>query len=169
MIDKKEEAALLAQNDLEGNPTSRSISEFSRAVKRHDLRTALDLADMGTRDAANLLRRYFPKMDKTIVSKCCAPDKYGCVLHPDGFTAIGLLIGAAKEDVSDDRPETPQKPTRTSRHGNHKFTCRVAGRLPDDKFLALQRYIRMEGYETTQDWVVAQVDSYLKEMEKKYV
>lgn len=168
MIDKKEEAALLAQNDPKVKPSPRILSDFSSAVKRNDLRTALDIADMGTREAANLLKPYFPKLDKTIISKCCAPDKYGCILHPDGFYAIGLVIGV-KTGVSDDRPETPQKPTRTSRHGNHKFTCRVAGRLPDDKFLALQRYIRMEGYETTQDWVVAQVDSYLKEMEKKYV
>lgn len=163
---KKEEADLLAQTDPKAKSSKSILPQFREAVKAHDLKSALTIADMQPRDAVELLRSKFPSFDKTVLSKCCNPSKYGCVLHPDGYTAL-------REQVRDDEePELPQEsppePRKRRKSSDHKFTCRVAGRLPDEKYLRLQRYIRMEGYETTQDWVAAQVDSFIKEMEVKY-
>lgn len=163
---KKEEADLLAQTDPKAKSSTSILPQFREAVKAHDLKTALALADMPPRDAVELLRSKFPSFDKTVLSKCCNPYKYGCVLHPDGYTALRERIGYDVE------PELPQErlpePRQRRKSSSHKFTRRVAGRLPDEKYLRLQRYIRMEGYETTQDWVTAQVDSFIKEMEVKY-
>ncbi len=167
MSERKEEAALLAQNDPTGKPTVSIVTAFDDAVKRNDLRTVLDVTETAPRDAVKLLHQYFPSFDKTVLSKCCKPDKYGCVLHPDGYTALKLLLGV-NEEVEAAPQEAAKKPQKKHSHGSHKFNCRVAGRLPDDKFLRLQRYIRLEGWDTTQDWVTAQVDAYIKEMEAKY-
>lgn len=166
---KKEEAAVLAHNDPKAiNPTD-ILATFDAAVKRNDLRTVLATVELAPREAIPVLRKYFPSLDKTIISKCSSPDKYGCVLHPHGYIALRKLLDlptdSDAQQADTDHKETPKR--RNSKSG-HKFTCRVAGRLPDDKFLLLQRYIRMEGYETTQDWVTAQVDRYIEKMEAKY-
>lgn len=166
MPSKKEEADLLAQTDPKENNLTHILPQFKAAVNTHDLRSALGILDLMPRNAVELLSQQFPSFDKTVLSKCCNPAKYGCVLHPDGYAALRGLI---KED---EEPEQAQETAPAARQRRksypHKFTCRVAGRLPDGKYLRLQHYIRMEGYETTQDWVTAQVDAYLKEMEAKY-
>lgn len=166
MAEKKERADLLAQTDPKAKSSTDILPQFREAVKVHDLKNVLVLADMQPRDAVELLRSKFPSFDKTVLSKCCNPSKYGCVLHPDGYTALRGRIGSGDEQELPQ--ETPPEPQKRRKSSGHKFTCRVAGRLPDEKYLRLQRYIRMEGYETTQDWVTAQVDAYLKEMEVKY-
>lgn len=164
-MQKKNEADLLAQTDPNGRCSTNILPQFRDAVKAHALKTALALAEVQPKDAVELLRRKFPSFDKTVLSKCCNPTKYGCVLHPDGYIAILSQIAEAEEPAEQDTPEQPR--TRPKKQ-DHRFTHRVAGRLPDEKYMRLQRYIRMEGYETTQDWVAAQVDAYLKEMEVKY-
>lgn len=166
MDSKKEEAALLAQSDPKERDLKGILPQFQAAVKAHDLRTAIAVLDLPPKDAVDLLRQSFPSFDKTVLSKCCNPDKYGCVLHPDGYTVLRELIKDGGE--AEPAQEEPPAPRKRRKSSAHKFTCRVAGRLPDEKYLRLQRYIRMEGYETTQDWVTAQVDAYLKEMEVKY-
>lgn len=161
----EEEADLLAQTDLKEKNLEPILPQFSAAVKRHDLRTALNVLTLQPREAVELLSRSFPSFDKTVLSKCSNPEKYGCVLHPAGYAALRTLI---KDDAPAQEQQDPQQPRKRRKSSTHKFNCRVAGRLPDEKYVLLQRYIRMEGYETTQDWVTAQVDAYLKEMEVKY-
>jgi len=162
---QKEEAGLLAQTDPKEKNLICILPQFEAAVKKHDLRFVLEILNLLPKDATELLHRSFPSFDKTVLSKCCSPAKYGCVLHPDGYAALRKLIkGDAEPEAQQMPPAAPQR----RKSSNHKFTCRVVGRLPDGKYLRLQRYIRMEGYETTQDWVTAQVDAYLKEMEVKY-
>lgn len=163
---KKEEADLLAQTDPKAKSSKIILPQFKEAVKAHDLKTVLSLADMSPKDAVELLGSKFPSFDKTVLSKCCNPSKYGCVLHPDGYTALRERIG--EDEVPELPQETAPEPHKRRKSSDHKFTCRVAGRLPDEKYMRLQRYIRMEGYETTQNWVTAQVDSFIREMELKY-
>ncbi len=165
MAVKKEEAGLLAQTDPKEKDLICILPQFEAAVKKHDLRSTLGVLNLLPKGAVEILRRSFPSFDKTVLSKCCNPAKYGCVLHPDGYAALRGLIKRDEEPESQQMP--PAAPQRR-KSSTHKFTCRVAGRLPDGKYLLLQRYIRMEGYETTQDWVTAQVDAYLTEMEVKY-
>ena len=157
---EKNEAALLAQSDPKEEITAESIALFFDAVKKNDLRTALALAGLTLGEAVALLGIRFPSLDKTTLSKCCNSDKYGCTLHPDGYDVLRSVAGIPQEAAAE--------PRKRRRKSTHKFTCRIAGRLPDGKFWALQRYIRLEGWDTIQDWVTAQVDNYLSKMEEKY-
>lgn len=168
MSETKNEAAGLPTNDFGQSATPITtdiIADFDAAVKRNDLREAMDLLRISTRDAALILRPSFPKLDKTVVSKCSRPALYGCVLHPDGFR---ILREHLPEAAAKPEQDTAAKPRKKHRSGRHRYTARVAGRLPDDKFLKLQRYIEAEGYETVQDWVTAQVDAFIEKMEAKY-
>ena len=176
MIMKKEEGRCAGTQRPKGKDLASIIPDFEAAVKQHDLRTVLNLTELSHRDSVALLRKQFPSFDKTVLSKCIRADKYGCVLHPDGYAAIRNLFGgtAAKADLAPDDAPPAEETTpaaeqkKRSSHGRHRHKCRVAGRLPDDKYIKLQKYIEMEGYETTQDWVTAQVDAFLDQMEAKY-
>lgn len=89
-------------------------------------------------------------------------------MHPHGYVVLRSLLNIPAPEAQQDKKAQEDKPRRQRKKQDHLFTCRVAGRLPDEKYLLLQRYIRMEGYETTQDWVTAQVDSFIEKMEAKY-
>lgn len=155
---EKKEAALLPQDDLNGSNHDAILTTFDAVVKSHDLYAALKLANISSKDAVNLIHQQFPSFDKTMLSKCCKPDKYGCVLHPDGYAMLRQLGFG----------DTPQNPPQRRRRSGNKLTCRVSGRLPDDKFLLLQQYIRKEGYATTQEWVAEQVEKFIEAMKEKY-
>lgn len=159
---KKSEAVVLAHGDPKDKSSVHILADSLGTV--NNLRALLVSGGLAPRDAVAVLRKVFPSMDKSTLSKCCNPDKYGCVLHPDGYAMLWELLGFAVQQT----PEAPERPQERRRANRHKLTCRVAGRLPDTKYATLQRYLRMEGYETTQDWVTAQVDKFIERMEVKY-
>ena len=156
-------AALLAQDDSKAKNHACILQAFDAAVKVHDLKSALGLLEMKPQDTVELMRGMFPSFDKTVLSKCNKPEKYGCVLHPAGYDVL-RSIAAEAEEASQEAPPEPQKPKRF----RHKLTRQVSGRLSERKYEALQHYIRLDGYETTQDWVTAQVDNYIGRMIEKY-
>ncbi len=160
---KNEEAAARQRNDPKESVTEDIVALFENAVKRNDLNAALAAVGLSTREAAVLLKKYFPSMDKPVLSRCANSNKYGCVLHPHGYVILRSLLNIPAPEQKDEQESKPQK-----KRDNHRFANRIAGRLPNEKYLLLQRYIRMEGYETTQDWVTAQVDSFIEKMEVKY-
>lgn len=105
MAVKKEEASLLAQTDPKEKDLVCILPQFEAAVKEHDLRSALGILDLLPKDAVKLLRRSFPSFDKTVLSKCCNPVKYGCVLHPDGYATLRNLI--KKDGEPEQAQQTP--------------------------------------------------------------
>ena len=161
---KNEEAAARQRNDPKESVTEDIVASFENAVKRNDLNAALAAVGLTTREAAVLLKKYFPSMDKPVLSRCANSNKYGCVLHPHGYVVLRSLLNIPAPE-QDEKQETPR---RERKKDTHRFINRVAGRLPEDKYTLLQRYIRMEGYETTQDWITAQVDRFIEKMEVKY-
>lgn len=106
----EEEADLLAQTDLKEKNLEPILPQFSAAVKRHDLRTALNVLTLQPREAVELLSRSFPSFDKTVLSKCSNPEKYGCVLHPAGYDALRTLI--KEEDAPEQEQQDPQQPRK---------------------------------------------------------
>lgn len=163
-MSKKEGATLLAQDDSKAKNHACILQAFDAAVKVHDLKSALGLLEMKPQDTVELMRGMFPSFDKTVLSKCNKPEKYGCVLHPAGYEALRNMAAEAEETSQEASPEL-QKPKKRFRH---KLTRQVSGRLSERKYEALQHYIRLDGYETTQDWVTAQVDNYIERMIEKY-
>ena len=158
-------AALLAQDDSKAKNHTRILQAFDAAVKVHDLKSALGMLEMKPQDTVELMRGMFPSFDKTVLSKCNKPEKYGCVLHPAGYDVLRSMAAEAEETSQQETPPEPQKPKKRFRH---KLTRQVSGRLSERKYEALQHYIRLDGYETTQDWVTAQVDNYIGRMIEKY-
>ena len=162
---KKEEAAALARNDLKESISKDIVASFNNAVNQNDLNAALAAVGLSTKEAAVLLKKHFPSMDKPVLSRCANSNKYGCVLHPHGYVILRSMLNIPAPEHDESKED---KPRRECKKDTHRFINRVAGRLPDDKYTLLQRYIRMEGYETTQDWITAQVDRFIEKMEVKY-
>ena len=117
MTQTKNDAAVREHNDIGQSATTITgniIADFDAAVKRNDLREALDLMQIGTKDAVTLLRPSFPKLDKTVVSKCSRPALYGCVLCEDGFRIL-------RENISSQEThETTSTPRKRHRSGGHR-------------------------------------------------
>lgn len=124
-----------------------------------DLKEFLVQSGTQPKDAVKAIRGLFPSFDKTLLSKCMRPWKYGVVLHQDGFRLLRTLYPQIPEAAGVDGENLR---VRSRRSGKHKFTCRVQGRLSDAKFRLLQRAISEDGYATVNEWVVKQVDNYLE-------
>lgn len=85
---KKEWAAVLAHNDPKANNLDASISTIESAVKENELRMVIDTAHLSPKQVVECVRALFPSFDKTMLSKCMKPEKYGVVIHPLGLAAI---------------------------------------------------------------------------------
>lgn len=97
-----------------------------------------------------IVKGIYPKYDKTCQSKCENTQDYGVMLAPD---AMRLLQKRLIPEV--------EKPTAKTKHGQHRLTCRIACRLPDEDYAALQHRINADGYSTVQSWLAALVKEYL--------
>lgn len=106
------------------------------------------------KDMVAVVRAMYPKYDKTTQSKCESGEVYGVSIRPDAMQALYERFA----------PECLEPPKRT-RHGQHRLTCRVSGRLANDTYAALQQYMRADGYATTQEWVTAMALRYIAEKE----
>lgn len=105
------------------------------------------------KDIVEVVKRIYPKFDKTQLSKCESND-YGSELPEDALQA--LYTAFAPELL------TPQKRCRS---GRNRLTRRISARLEDDVYNELQQRIRADGYETMQSWLSDAVKHYLKERE----
>ena len=155
----KNEAAPLARNDPDGETTETIVAKFDTAVKANDARTAIYLANLSPTEAVALLRNRFPSLDKSLLSKCCNPDKYGCVLHPEAYVELMKALGITQAHT---------EPVKRRKAGRHVFTCRISARLPDEQYLSLQQTIHGDGYHTMQDWLSDTVKKYLEESHGKH-
>lgn len=105
------------------------------------------------KDIVEVVKRIYPKFDKTQLSKC-ESDEYGSELPED---AMQSLYSAFAPELL-----TPQKRRRS---GRNRLTRRISARLEDDVYSELQQRIRADGYETMQSWLSDAVKHYLKERE----
>ena len=168
MSETKGEAAVLAHNDpMDSKPMS-IISDFDAAVKRKDLNMALSSVGMATKDAATLLCTRFPKLDKSIVSKCRKPELYGCRLHEDGFTMIRLSVFGETEAVATPRVRKKSAGVCKRTSGEHRFKCRLSCRLPDEKYELFKECIRRDGYATVNDALLTLVLTYVDQKGAAY-
>lgn len=163
---EEEGATLLAQGSPKAKNHSPILPAFNAAVKAHNIKSALELLNMKPQDTVELLRKQFPSFDKTVLSKCGNSEKYGCVLHPAGYEILRII--ATKADGAATSQDAPPEQDIPKKRYRHKMTRQVSGRLSERKYETLQHYIRLDGYETTQDWVTAQVDTYIGRMIEKY-
>ena len=103
------------------------------------------------KEMVDVVRKRYPKYDKTVQSKCENTQDYGTVLASDAMEALYKHFGAK-----------PPEPPKATRHGKHRYSCRITCRLPDADYAALQQRIKAEGYATMQDWLTDIVNRYLQ-------
>ena len=100
-MENEKKAAAPTRNDHVNS--EEIITQFEKAVKNNDLQAVLAMVGIIPKDAVKVLREHFPKIDKSTISKCARPDKYGCVLHPDGYAALGKRFNIIPEDARHQR------------------------------------------------------------------
>ena len=158
----KDEAALLEQDDPENSETANIITSATQNVNcelAHDLRGFVDANGIAPRDVVPVIRDQFPKFDKTLLSKCMSPRKYGVVLHPDGWAALHGAYPSASF--------VTQSGSKSSKVDRRRLPCRIYGRLSERSFNLLQQYIGADGYATIQDWLLEQVNLYIFAKERE--
>ncbi len=112
-MQKESGAALLEQDDPKEKTSLPILSPNGESVKSHDLKKILELAGISPKRAVDLLRKKFPSLDKTVLSKCCKPEKYGCVLHPDGFRVLVDKCNLAPPKAEPEPSRPPATPCDT--------------------------------------------------------
>ena len=102
-------------------------------------------------EIVEFIRRYHPKFDKTMLSRCEQSDVYGEQISREVMDALYAKFA----------PEMlPQVKWR--RQGRHKLPKSIYCRLSDSDHERLLAHIELDGdFETVQDWMTAQVREYI--------
>lgn len=117
----------------------------------NDLRRLRTEHGIPAKDMADEIRRLYPKFDKTVLSKCEHGDEYGVVIKDDALAAVYAKFAPGALE-----------PSKATRHGKHRLTCRVSARLDGELYAALQQQMRADGYATTQDLLADLVRRYIE-------
>ena len=99
----KERAALLAQTRPGEQIPADIIADLQASVNDDELDQLITDSKLKPGEVIAAVRQYFPSFDKTLLSKCRNPKKYGVVLHPLAEAAI--ICGGPVEPV----PEPPNE------------------------------------------------------------
>jgi len=117
-------------------------SELTRLRLEHNLKAA---------DIVEVVKRYYPSFDKTMLSKCERGEKYGVNIKPEIMNAI----------INELAPESRESIKRRIR-GGHRLLHRVQARLENDDYELLQQLREREGYKTLQDLLSDLIKNYIK-------
>lgn len=111
-----------------------------------DLKKLRQSKNIPAKDMVAVIKKIFPKYDKTVQSKCENGAMYGVSLRKD---AVDAICDAFAPELKNSR-----------KNDGHKLTCRISCRLENSEYEALQRNIKADGYTTTQDWLSDVVKRY---------
>lgn len=145
---------ILVVNDLssEGDPSFKSISEFSPSVKDLvRLKEFRERTGLMAKDIVPIIAEDFPKFSKQAFSMCENSDQYGVVLHPAGFAKLQ----AAYPDAAVMK--------KKKKSGKNRLKKRISARLSDAEYDALVAKVKSDGFDTMQAFLVFMVRNYLKE------
>jgi hypothetical protein len=116
------------------------------------LRQAMKELDLTPRDIVQEVKPVYPGFDKTLLSKCLNADKYGVTMTNGSFECLVKAFPAVMSET--------QKQARKG--DGHRLRDRVSCRLEKDEYEALQRFIREDGFDTMQSWLVYTIRNYIK-------
>lgn len=119
---------------------------MGNALKELRLRKEIPVKDM-----VAVVQKIYPRYDKVMQSKCEHGEDYGIELPADAMDALYEAFDPERKTA-----------IRGSRRDAHRLTCSIKARLETPVYKALQQRIRAAGYDTTQDWLTAQVLAYLE-------
>ena len=147
----KKEAVLLEQEQPRvqtKNPTN-NVNHLGASVnapnRLQDLRL---IKKVPAKDMVNTVRRYYPRYDKHLQSKCEHSSLYGIRLCDDAMAA--LIRRYAPEDLA---PE--KKPE------NRELPCRVSCRMSVEEYDQLMTCVSRGGFHTTQNFLLTLIRRYL--------
>lgn len=98
---------------------------------------------------ADIVKEVHPNFDKTLLSKCENPEKYGVKLD---YQTFKLLYQAAD-------PEGWEKYKRHT--DGHRLRKRVYFRMSDETFDRLKQQLKGDGYTSFQEWGTVLIYRYL--------
>lgn len=102
----------------------------------------------------------FNRFNKSLMSECRRPDRYGICLHP---AAVEAIYAAYPES----RPDAPEAPRKRKRDG-HRFTRRAGCRLSEEVLTTIYAYMEVEGkYKYISELVHGLLMDWLKERVKE--
>lgn len=107
------------------------------------------------KEMVEVIQRYHPKFDKTMLSKCERGEDYGIHIKRAALDALYEKFAPELLPV-----------VKKNRNGRHRLTKLVICRLEDADYVALQQLIEASDYETTQDWMANLIRSCLRHNEK---
>lgn len=96
------------------------------------------------------IRRFHPKFDKTMLSRCERSDVYGEHISREVMDALYREFA----------PELVPS-VKWRRQGRHRHTKVIFCRLPDSDHAELLERIAAAGYKTIQDWMTDMVRKYI--------
>lgn len=119
---------------------------MGNALKELRLRKEIPVKDM-----VAVVQKIYPRYDKVMQSKCEHGEDYGIELPADAMDALYEAFDPERKTA-----------IKSRRRDAHRLTCSIKARLETPVYEALQQRIRAAGYDTTQDWLTAQVLAYLE-------
>lgn len=128
-------------------PWGRVCQEQGGKLRSLRLEKRLSLAEM-----ARVVRRRYPKCERTLINKCEHGDQYGVQLKAQAMR--DLMAEFAPEELSVCGEKAARREFR-------RLPFRIYGRLSKSDYEALQRAMRADGYATVQEWILAAVRRYL--------
>lgn len=152
---QKKAAALLATDttaERDEFDTRIDYTKLDAECQTRQLRQAMKDLNLTPRDVVQEVKPVYPGFDKTLLSKCLNADKYGVTMTSGSF---GCLVKAFPAVMGE-----TQKQTR--RGDGHRLRDRVMCRLEKEEYEALQRFIREDGFDTMQSWLVYTIRNYIK-------
>lgn len=103
------------------------------------------------KDMVEVVRKIYPKYDKTVQSKCENGDAYGIRIAKDAMEALYTAFDPKRASAR-----------RARRKDKHRLTHSIRARLEPSIYEALQQRIVDDGYATTQDWLADRIVAYLQ-------
>lgn len=136
----------LDQTDTVSQKTEVVKSDWSRASQLQWL-----LSHCNRRELVEEIQKIYPKFDKTVLSKAKNAESYGVELCDDALKHLWLTYA-------------PEEYAKRKRHSDgHRNRFRISCRMDAATYTELFWCTKQDGYKTMQDWIMDQIQKYIKE------
>lgn len=133
----KERAALLAQTRPGEQIPADIIADLQASVNDDELDQLISEMQMKPGEVIAAVRQFFPSFDKTLLSKCRNPKKYGVVIHPLAEAAV--RCGGPFEPV----PEPPKPIGKMTQCERILWHLRIYGSITSQEAVRLYGIMRL--------------------------
>lgn len=122
-------------------------SERSRASQLQWLLSHTD----GSRELVDAVQAIYPQFDKSLLSKAKNAERYGVEICGDALKHLRMTYA-------------PEEYAKRKRHSDgHRNRFRISCRMDAATYIELFWRTKQDGYKTMQDWIMDQIQKYIKE------